>query len=258
VLGDSLVRSAQPQMSARRAEPRNSNCCDSVEACSISIHPCQREIERCDSTADFSGRRSFAVGRGHHLRFGFAIGRPDGIASRPIECRPPRRVSTSDTKRARRLDAALVLASRAPLLAAQGMLLPAQPRCAVETLHASETLHAAEARAADALLRAEGATEYCSIRRVRIIFFEAIYFRFGASGRLSTAMINRNKPLIGSNDIQSRGGHDWASDCADVSARCDVSTPSSSRPSRDDRRLERQTASRSGAPAGLRLAERAA
>lgn len=214
-------------MSARRAKPRKSNCCDSVEACSISSHPCQREIERCDSTtddsrADFSGRRSFAVGRGHHLRFGFAIGRPNGIASRPIECRPPRRVSTSDTKRTRRLGAALVLASRAPLLAAQA------------------------------------ATERSRMLRVRIIFFEAIYFRFGASGRLSTAMIDANQQLIGSNGIKSMGGLDRASDCADVSARRDVSTPSSSLCTWDERRLERQRATRSGAPAGSRLAERAA
>jgi hypothetical protein len=168
-------------MSARRAKPRKSNCCDSVGACSISIHPCQREIERSadtadasrtdDSRADFSGRRSFAVGRGHHLRFGFAIGRPNGIASRLIDSRLSCRVSTSDTKRrdtprdmkcSRRLDAALVLASRAPLLAAQT------------------------------------ATEHCRMLRVRIIFFEAIYFRFGASGRLSTAMIDANQQLIAS------------------------------------------------------------
>jgi hypothetical protein len=232
VLGDSLVRSAQPQMSARRAKPRKSNCCDSVEACSIGIHSCQREIDRFastadastadDSRADFSGRRSFAVGRGHHLRFGFAIGRPNGIASRPIECRTPRRVSTSDSKPTRRPDAALVLASRAPLLAAQK------------------------------------ATEHSRMLRVRIIFFEAIYFRFGASGRLSTAMIDANQQLIGSNGIKSMGDLDRASDCADVSARCDVSTPHSSLRPWDDRRLERQRATRSGAPSGSRLAERAA
>jgi hypothetical protein len=237
VLGDSLVRSAQPQMSARRAKPRKSNYCDSVEACSIGIHSCQREIDRFastaddstadDSTADFSGRCSFAVGRGHHLRFGFAIGRPNGIASRPIECRTPRRVSTSDTKRrdtkcSRRPDAALVLASRAPLLAAQK------------------------------------ATEHSRMLRVRIIFFEAIHFRFDASGRLSTAMIDANQQLIGSNGIMSMGDLDRASDCADVSARCDVSTPHSSLRPWDDRRLERQRATRSGAPSGSRLAERAA
>ncbi len=256
-------------MSARHANRRKSNCCDTIGCCSISVHPCQCEIGRCDSLgADFSGCRSFAVGRGRGLRFGFAIGRPNGIASRPIECRITSRVLTTDTKRTGRIHAASVLASRAPLLAGrakllatqakQAKLLAAQPLCAF-TCAAQDICFAQITRAAQASLRAEVATEHSPTPRVRINFFEAIYFRFGASGRLSTAMIDASQQMIGSNGIRSTGDVDRASDCADVSARWDASTPLSSLRSRDDRRFNRSpSVARSGAPSGSHPTERAA
>lgn len=263
-------------MSARHANRRKSNCCDSVGCCSTGVHPCQREIERCDflrgdflgpdsSGADFwghfSGNGSFGVRRGRGLRFGFAIGRPNGIASRPIECRANTRVRTHETKRTGRVHAASVLAASTPSVVASGAPLLA-PR--VELLaEEAERLAAARATAvaADTSLRAEVATGHCPARRVRINFFDALYFRFGASGRLSAAMIDASQPLIGSNGMESTGGVDRASDCADVSARWDVST-SRSLLSRDDRRFNRSPLTpihveRSG-PSGSHPTERAA
>lgn len=251
-------------MSARHANRRKSNCCDSIGCCSISIHPCQCEIERCDSLgADFSDSRSFAVGRGRGLRFGFAIGRPNGIASRPIECHITARVLTTDTKRTGRIHAASVLASRAPLLAARAKLLAAQVKqaklLAAQPRQASGSAAQTFTCAGLASLRAEVATEHSPTLRGRIKFFEAIYFRFGASGRLSTAMIDASQQMIGSNGIRSTGDVDRASDCADVSARGDVSTLHSSPRSRDDRRFNRSpSAARSGAPSGSHPTERAA
>ena len=200
-------------MSARHANRRKSNCCDSVGCCSIGIRSCQREIERSDSlAADFRRRGSFAVGRGRMLRFGFAIGRPNGIASRPIERRTSARISTNETKRIGRIGDASVLASRAPVLVAQAATAPL-------------------------------ATVRPPASRGRIKFFEVIYFRFGASGRLSTAMIDASQRLIESDGIESTGDVDRASDCAGVSARSDIS----------------RDATRSGrAPSGSHPAERAA
>jgi hypothetical protein len=232
VLGDSLVRSAQPQMSARHANPRKSNCCDSGGCCSISIHRCQREIGRGDSSgADFWRCGSFAVARGRGLRFGFAIGRPNGIASRASECRTTTRVSMSDTKRARRIHAASVLASRAPLLAAQRAAVQpalAQPAAVQPAALHSAAVHSAAVHSATL----HSATVHSSASRACINFFDAIHFRFAASGRLSTAMIDASQPLIGSNGGKSTVDVDRASDCADVSARWDVS--------RDDRRFNRR------------------
>jgi hypothetical protein len=185
-------------MSARHANRRKSNCCDSVGCRAIGIHSCQREIERGDSlAADFRRRGSFAVGRGRVLRFGFAIGRPNGIASRPIERRISTRILTNETKRTGRIDDASVLASRAPLLVAQ--------------------------RATGPLATGQLATVHSPAPRERINFFEVIYFRFGASGRLSTAMIDASQRLIESDGAESTGDVDRASDCAGVSGRSNIS-----------------------------------
>jgi hypothetical protein len=242
VLGDSLARSAQPQMSARHANRRKSNCCDSVARRSICIHSCQCEIERRECPrAHFSSAGSLAVDREPRLRFGFAIGRPNGIAPAPIApathapaiasstaasstaaspaadvrgARHTHHILTSDassTRRAR-IRAASVLASRAPVSIGAG------GRIGVDL-------------AIGAAVRDEAASDCSLAPRVRINLFEALYFRSGASGRLSTAMIDMSQRWIGSTGLQSTGDIDRASDCADVSARWDVS--------RDDRRFNR-------------------
>jgi hypothetical protein len=67
--------------------------------------------------------------------------------------------------------------------------------------------------------------------RARIKFFEAIYFRSAASGRLSTAMVDPSQPLIGSRATASTVHTDRASVCVGLS---DLSCVS-----RDDRRFNR-------------------
>lgn len=224
-------------MSARHANRRKSNCCDSVARRSICIHSCQCEIERRECPrAHFSSAGLLAVDRKPRLRFGFAIGRPNGIAPAPIApathapaivsstaaspaadvrgARHTHHILTSDassTRRAR-IRATSVLASRAPLSIGAGGRIGAD-------------------LAIGAAVRDEAATDCSLAPRVRINLFEALYFRSGASGRLSTAMIDMSQRLIGSRGLQSTVDTDRASDCADVSARWDVS--------RDDRRFNR-------------------
>jgi hypothetical protein len=69
VLGDSLARSAQPQMSARHANGRDSICCDSVGCSSICADCVFNDLTRLALAASGSRPRHSTVGRFANYRW---------------------------------------------------------------------------------------------------------------------------------------------------------------------------------------------